>query len=72
MEQWWHSCTVRLITHEAEIVLRVCFSRWLEKEIEEIIEDDQFGFKRGRGIRDAAGMSEWTLDIDEEVCVLIS
>jgi hypothetical protein len=36
----------------------VCFSRWLEKEIEEIIEDDQFGFKRGRGIRDAAGMSE--------------
>jgi hypothetical protein len=34
--------------------------------------DNQFGFRRGKRTRDAIGMlriiSEWTLDIDEELC----
>jgi hypothetical protein len=49
---------VRLITHESKIVVRVFISRRLEKEIEDIIGDDQFEFKRGGGTRDAAEMSE--------------
>ena len=40
------------------MVVRMYSSRRLEKEIEDIIGDDQFEFKRGRGTRDAAGMSE--------------
>ena len=35
--------------------------------------EDQFGFRRGKGIRDAIGMmriiAERTLEIDEELCV---
>jgi hypothetical protein len=38
-----------------------------------VLGEDQFGFKRGKGIRDAFGMlriiSERTLEIDEELCV---
>jgi hypothetical protein len=47
MEQPWHSCTVRLITHESKIVVMVFISicRRLEKEIEDIIGDDQFDLK---------------------------
>jgi retron-type reverse transcriptase len=44
-----------------------------EKKIEDIIGEDQFGFKNGKGTRDAIGMlriiSEQTLDIGEEICV---
>ena len=35
--------------------------------------EDQFGFRRGKGIRDAIGMmriiAERTLEIEEELCV---
>jgi hypothetical protein len=44
-----------------------------EKKIEDILGEDQFGFKKGKGTRDAIGMlriiSEQTLDIGEEICV---
>jgi hypothetical protein len=37
-----------------------------------VLGEDQFGFRRGKGTRDAVGMlriiSEQTLDIDEELC----
>lgn len=36
---------VRLITHESKIVVRMFISRRVEKEIEDIIGDDQFEFK---------------------------
>jgi hypothetical protein len=46
--------------------------RRIEKNIEDILGNGQFGFRRGRGTRDAIGMlsimSEQTLNIDEEVC----
>jgi len=45
----------------------------LEKKIEDVRGEDQFGFRRGKGTRDAIGMlriiSERTLEIDEELCV---
>jgi hypothetical protein len=55
--------------HAANIVARI-LSRKLEREIEDVPREDQFGF--GRGNRDAIGMliitSEQTLDIDEDAC----
>ena len=42
-------------------------------KIEDVLGEDQFGFRRGKGTRDAIGMtriiSEHTLEIDEELCV---
>ena len=38
-----------------------------------MLAEDQFGFRRGKGTRDAIGMlriiTEQTLEIDEELCV---
>ena len=45
----------------------------IEKKIEDVLGEDQFGFKRGKGNRDAIGMlkivSERTLEIGAELCV---
>ena len=47
--------------------------RKIEKKIEDVLGEDQFGFRRGKGTRDAIGMmriiAERTLEIDEELCV---
>ena len=47
--------------------------RRTEKKIEDVLGEDQFGFRRGKGTRDAIGMlriiSERTLELDEELCV---
>jgi hypothetical protein len=47
--------------------------RWIEKKIEDLLGKDQFGFKRGKLIRDAIGMlriiSELTLEIEKELSV---
>jgi hypothetical protein len=44
-----------------------------EKKIEDVLGEDQFGFRKGKGSRDAIGMlriiSERTLDIGEEICI---
>jgi hypothetical protein len=44
-----------------------------EKKIEDVLAEDQFGFRSGKGTRDAIGMlriiSERTLYIGEEICV---
>jgi hypothetical protein len=44
-----------------------------EKKIEDILGEDQFGFRKVKGTRDAIGMLtiilEQTLNIGEEICV---
>ena len=45
----------------------------MESKIEEVIEEDQFGFWKGKGTRDAIGLrriiSERMLDVKEEMCL---
>ena len=63
--------TINLIAHTAKIVAKILRRRF-EKKIENVL-GDQFGFRRGKGTRDAIGMlriiSERTLEIDEELCI---
>jgi len=64
--------TISLIAHTAKIVAEI-LRRGTEKKIEDVLGEDQFGFRRGKGTRDAIGMlriiSERTLEIDEELSV---
>ena len=67
-------CTISLTAHTAKIVARI-FRRRIERKIEDVLGENQFGFRRGKGTRDAIGMMriilERTLEIDEElVCLL--
>jgi hypothetical protein len=56
----------------AKIVAKI-LRRRIEKKIEDVLGEDEFGFRRGKGTRDAIGMlriiSERTLEIDEELRV---
>ena len=66
--------TTSLTAHTAKIVARI-FRRRIERKIEDVLGENQFGFRRGKGTRDAIGMMriilERTLEIDEElVCLL--
>jgi hypothetical protein len=62
--------TISIIAHAAKIVARI-LRRRIERKIEDALAEDQFGFRRGKGSRDAIGMvriiSERTLAIDEEL-----
>jgi hypothetical protein len=64
--------TVSLIAHTAKIVAKI-LRRRIEKNIEDVLGEDQFGFRRGKEIRNAIGMlriiSERTLEIDEKLSV---
>ena len=63
--------TISLIARTAKIVAKR-HRRRIEKKIENILGEDQFEFRIGKGTRDAIGMlriSERTLEIDEELCV---
>jgi len=64
--------TISLIAHTAKIVAKI-LRRRTEKKIEDVLGEDQFGFRRGKGTRNAVGMlriiSERTLEIEEELCV---
>jgi hypothetical protein len=64
--------TISLIAHAAKGV-GSAIRRRSEKKIEDILGEDPFGFRKGRGTRDAIGMlriiSERTLDIGEEIFV---
>jgi hypothetical protein len=63
--------TISLIAHTAKIVAKI-FRRRIEKKIEDVLREDQFGFRRGKGTRHAIGMlriSERTLKMDEELSV---
>jgi hypothetical protein len=63
--------TISLIAHTAKTVATIL--RRIEKKIEDVLRENQFGFRRGKGTRDAIGMlritSERTLEIDEEPSV---
>ena len=47
--------------------------RSIERKIEDILGEDKFRFRRGKGTKDAIGMmriiAERTLEIDEELCI---
>ena len=64
--------TISLIAHTAKIVAKI-LKRRIEKKIEDVLGEDQFRFRRGKGTRNAIGMlriiSERTLEIDEELNV---
>jgi len=47
--------TISLNPHTAKIVERILRRRF-ERSIEEVLGEDQFGFRRGKVIRDAIGM----------------
>ena len=44
--------TISLIAHTAKIVAKI-LRRRIEKKIEDVLGEDQFGFRRGKGTRDA-------------------
>jgi hypothetical protein len=54
------------------VVVARILRRRIERKTEDVLGEDQFGFRRGKGSRDVIGMlriiSERTLDIDEELC----
>ena len=64
--------TVSLIAHTAKIVAKI-LKRRIERKIEDVLGEDHFGFRIGKGTRDAIGLlriiSERTLEIDAELCV---
>jgi hypothetical protein len=47
--------TISVIAHTAKIVPRILRSR-IERKTEDVLGEDQFGFRRGKGTRDAIGM----------------
>jgi hypothetical protein len=47
-------CTISLIAHAAKTVMRICRRRI--ETIEDVIGEDKFGFRRGKGTSDATGM----------------
>jgi hypothetical protein len=63
--------TISLIAHAAKIVAKI-LRRRIERKTEDVLGEDQFGFRRGKGTRVAIGMlriiSERILDIGEELC----
>ena len=58
--------------HTGKIVARI-LSKRLESKIEEVIEKDQFGFRKGKGTRDAIKLmriaSERVAGVKEEMCL---
>jgi len=64
--------TISLIEHTAMIVAKI-LRRRTERKIEAVLGEDKFGFRRGKGTRDALGImriiTERTLETDEELCV---
>jgi hypothetical protein len=48
-------CTVTVIAHTAKIVVRILRRRF-ERKIGDLFGEDQFGFRRGKGTRNADGM----------------
>jgi hypothetical protein len=65
-------CIISLIAHTAKIVAKI-LRRKIEKKVEDVLGEDQFGFRRGKETKDATEMlriiSERTLEIDEELSV---
>ena len=53
--------TISLIAHTAKIRARI-FRRRNERKIEDVLGEDQFGFRRGKGTRDTIGMMRIILE----------
>ena len=47
--------TISLIAHTAKIIAEI-LRRRIERKIEAVLGEEQFGFRRGKGMRDAIGM----------------
>jgi hypothetical protein len=47
--------TFSLITNTAKIVVRI-LRRMIDRKIENVLGENQFGFRRGKGTRDAIGI----------------
>jgi hypothetical protein len=66
--------TISIIAHAAKIVARL-LRRRIDRKTEDVLGEDQFGFRRGKWTRDAIGIlriiSERTLGIDEELCACL-
>ena len=64
--------TISLISHTVTIIAKI-LRRRIERKFEDVLGEYQFGFRRGKGTRDAIGMmriiAERTLEIDEELCI---
>ena len=64
--------TISLIAHTAKIIAKI-LRRRIERKIEDVPGEDQFGFRRGKESRDAIGMkriiAERPLEIDEELYI---
>jgi len=64
--------TISLIAHTAKAVAKI-LRRRIERKIENVLREDQSGFRRRKGTRDAIGMLRIilgrALEIDEELCV---
>ena len=67
-----HHHTISLIIHAAKIVVSILRGR-IGRKIEDVLGEDQFGFRRGKGTGSAIVMlriiSERTLDIDKDLYV---
>ena len=66
--------TISLIEHTAKKIAKI-LRRRIEKKIEDVLGEDQFGIRRGKANRDAIGMmriiAEQTLEIDEKIVCLL-
>jgi len=64
--------TISLIAHTAKIVAKI-LRRKIENKIEDVLEENQFGFRREKETRDATGMlriiSERALEIEKKLSV---
>ena len=64
--------TISLISHASKVVLRI-LARRLEKKSEEYMGNDQFGFRKERGTRDAIGvvrcLAERRMEFNEDMFV---
>jgi hypothetical protein len=65
-------CVAQSASHTTKIVARI-LRRTIEKKVEDILGENQFGFRRGgKNASDAVGMlkimSQRTLGLDEELC----
>ena len=64
--------TISLISYRRKIIVKI-LRRRIERKFENVLGEDQFGFRRGKETRDAIGMmriiAERTLEIDEELCI---
>ena len=66
--------TISLIAHTAKIIAKI-LRRRIEKKIEDVLRENQFGFRRVKETRDAIGMlrimSERTFETEEELTMCL-